>query len=186
MTVRYSNRSEPSRLLFGLVAAVVMAALSCCLLGALAALPALTTEVPPPPGPEPGQPDLTVIVLESFMNRMLAQTLPDTLSGVSELDVQPGNRLVVTTKLDLLLTDLDIVITLLFGVETGQARFTLESLEAGDYDLADLFDVNTDTLTEQMSKALQQQIVAGLGTNVELVSIVTTDDQLIIQARWVQ
>jgi hypothetical protein len=186
MTVRTSNRSGPSRLLYGLVAAVVMAALSCCLLGALAALPALTTEVPPPPTPEPGEPDLTIIVLESFMNRMLVQTLPNTLSDVAELDVQPGNRLVVTTEVDLLLTDLDIVITLVFGVEGGQARFTLESLEAGGQDFTELFDVNIDALTDQMSRALQQQIVAGLGANAELLSIVTTDDQLIIRARWVQ
>ena len=185
MTVHAGNQYGPSRLIYGLLAAVIMAAVSCCLLGALAALPALTTEVPPPPAPEPGKPDLTVIVLESFMNRMLTQALPDTLSGVAELDVQPGNRLVVTTKVDLLLAKLDIVITLAFGVEGGQARFTLESLEAGGQDFTELFDINIDALTDQISEALQQQIVAGLGADAELLSIVTTEDQLIIEARWV-
>jgi hypothetical protein len=184
MTVRASNQSGPSRLIYGVLAAVIMAAVSCCLLGALATLPALTTEVPPPPAPEPGEPDLTVIVLESFMNRMLVQTLPDTLSEVAELDIQPGNRLVVTTKLDLLLADVDIIITLVFDVEGGQARFALESLEAGGRDFTELFDINIDTLTEQMSRALERQIVAGLGANAELLSIVTTEDELIIEARW--
>ena len=180
------DRTSPMRtpILLGCVGAVVMGLLSCCVLGGLAAAPALTGSVPPPPAPDPTQQDLTIIVAEEFLNRMLTDSLPGGGSGKATMDVQPNNRLVVTAKFDLLLTELQVVTVVLLTAEAGQLQIAVESLEAGGEDLLGLLGVDGSELTGAMSGVIQEQIVAGLGEGAQILELTTNEEQIIIMARW--
>ena len=182
----YRRGPSSALILPGCISAVVMAVVSCCLLGGLAVLPAFVTEIPESPAADPAQPDLAIVVQESFLKRVVAEVLPESLAEAAELDVQAGNRFVITSRMDLLLVDLDVQITLLFGVEAGQIKFSLESLETGGYNLADLLNVNIDALTDMISQAVQDQISAGLGAEAYFLSVATTDDAIVLRARWGQ
>ncbi|NLE99468.1 MAG: hypothetical protein GX601_00670 [Anaerolineales bacterium] len=180
----YRRGLSSSLVLPGCISAIVMAVISCCLLGGLAVLPAFVTQIPEPLAADPAQPDLAVVVQESFLKRVIAEVLPESLAEAAELDVQADNRFVITSRMDLLLVDLDVQITLLFGVEAGQIKFSLESLETGGYDLAELLNINIDALTEMISQAAQDQIAAGLGAKAYFLSVTTTDDAVVLRARW--
>jgi hypothetical protein len=164
-----------------------MSALSCLALAALAVAPALTDVVPPPPAPDPARPDITVVVAESYLNRAATDALPTTVPGQAALDVQPGNRLVVTVAFDLELVELQVVIALRLAVEAGMLQVTVESIEAAGYDIIDLVDlvgVDDSALSAKLSATIQGQIEAGLGASAQLLGITTDDEHISITARW--
>lgn len=163
-----------------------MSLLSCCALTGLGMVPALTDSVPPPPPPDPAQHDIAIVVRETYVNRALTDALPGGGSGEARLDVQPDNRLVVTADFDLLLTKLQVVITIRLTAEAGLVQLTIESLEAGEQDILDLLGVDPSALTQSMSGVIQEQIEAGLGEGAQIHRIFTDDEHLTITARYVQ
>ena len=183
---RRSAATQRGPLLLGCVGALLASIISCCALTGLAMAPALGGSVPPPPAPDPARPDITILANEQFMNRMVTDALPEAIPAEAELDVQPGNRLVVRAKVDLLLTEVDVEMSILLAVQDGRVQFTVERFEAGGQDLVELLGVDADELTQTMGEAMQKQIEAGLGPGAQLMSITTDDENLIITARWVQ
>jgi hypothetical protein len=169
---------------FGCLGALLMGMFSCCLLGGLLVLPVFSGNVPAPPAADPTRPDLTVYVPESFLRRALNDALPETMSGDASFDIQPGNRLSLQATFDLLLVDIDLDATFGLQVQGGQLQFTVENLEAGGADLGELFGGSIESMTAQMSGIMQEQIEQGLGTGAQILAIETTDQALIIKARW--
>ncbi len=185
MNISRSPASDTrSLVLFGCLGALLMGLLSCCLLGALSVLPVFSGSVPAPPEANPTRQDITIIVLETFMQRSLADALPENVADRATFDIQPGNHLVFGATVNLLLIDLDIRATLRLAVEDGQMRFAIESLDAGGQELTDLFGGNLDALTSQMGQLAQEQIETGLGPGARLLAIETDEQHLIIRARW--
>jgi hypothetical protein len=183
----YRTTADRSPILLGCLGAVLMSALSCLALAALAVAPALTDVVPPPPAPDPARPDITVVVAESYLNRAATDALPTTVPGEAALDVQPGNRLVVTAAFDLELVELQVVIALRLAVEAGMLQVTVESIETAGYDIIDLVDLigaDSSALSAKLSAAIQEQIEAGLGAGAQLLGITTDDEHISITARW--
>lgn len=173
-----------SLVVFGCLGALLMSIVSCCLLGGLSVLPVFSGSVPAPPQADPARPDITIIVLESFIQRSLADALPENAADRATFDIQPGNRLVFGATVDLLLVDLDIRATLGLSVEGGQLRLRLISLDAGGQELTELFGGNLASLTDEMSRLMQEQIETGLGPGARLLAIETDEQRLIIKARW--
>lgn len=182
----HPHRATPNRspILLGCVGAMVMSILSCCALAGLAAAPALSDSVPPPPVPDPTRPDVTIIVAEPYLNRALTDSLPGTVQGKATLDVQPGNRMVVTAVFDLALTELQVVTTLRLTAEAGQVQIVVENIEAGGHDILRLLGTDSDALSQAMSAAIQEQVEAGLGKGAQIMGIVTDEERITITARW--
>jgi len=189
----YPHPATPNRspILLGCVGAVVMSMLSCCALAGLAVVPALGSSMPPlgssmppPPVPNPTRPDVTIIVAEPYLNRALTDSLPGTVQGKTTLDVQPGNRLVVTAMFDLALTEVQVVTTLHLAAEAGQIQIVVESIEAGGHDILRLLGTDSDALSQAMSAAIQEQVEAGLGKGAQVMGIVTNEERITVTARW--
>jgi hypothetical protein len=185
MRPQYRPTSDRRSLItFGCLGALVASLLSCCLLAGLAMLPIFTGTVPPPPAADATRPDITIIVPEEFLVRSLTDVLPEGLSGEATFDIQPANRMVFQGKFDLFLVELDVNAAFRLLVQGGQLQFTIESLEAGGQDFAELFGTSIESLTAQMSDLMQEQIETGLGAGAQILAIETTDQELIIEARW--
>lgn len=176
--------ADRTPILLGCVGALVMSMLSCCVLSGLAMLPALSESIPPPPVPDATRPDLTIVVEEYYLNRAVTEALPGGGAGKATLDVQPGNLLVTTAKFDLLLAEVEVVVTVRLTAEDGQVQLTLVSAEAGGEDLLELLGVDADGLTQAISGEIQRQIEAGLGEGARLLGIATDEERIIITARW--
>jgi hypothetical protein len=140
--------------------------------------------VPPPPTPDPGQEDITIIVKEAYLNRALTEALPGSVSGEATLDVRPDDLLIITTAFDLLLQDLEVTFTLRMGVEAGRLQLALESVEAGGQDILDLLGVDREALGQEMSKAIQGQVEAGLGEGAQILGVRMDEEHIIFTARW--
>ena len=180
----YRAPADRAPILLGCVGALVMSIISCCVLTGIGFAPALTASVPPSPTDDPSQRDITIHVRESFLNRAISESIPTTIPGEAEMDVQPNNRLVVTARFDLMLVKLEIVTTIILSAENGQIRIRVESVEAGGADVLGLLGVNPDEITDTMSDAIQEQLESGLGEGSQLLGIVTDEDRITIVARW--
>ena len=188
MNVRtYRAPPDSSPILIGCVGAIVMSILSCCALAGLAMAPALGDSIPPPPVADPSRPDVTIIVKESYLNRVLTGSLPTTVPGRVTLDVQPSNRLVATAVFDLALTRLQVVTVLRLTAEAGRIQVVVLSIEAGGYDLMGLISligVDGNRLGQAMSGTIQEQVEAGLGEGAQILGIGTDEERITITARW--
>ncbi|MGD2147269.1 MAG: DUF2993 domain-containing protein [Anaerolineae bacterium] len=171
-------------ILLGCLGASIMGVLSCCALVAVALSPALDGSLPPRPAPDPNQEDITIIVREAYLNRVMSESLPGPMKDAATLDVQPGGLLVVTTSVDLVLQELEVTVTLRMDVEDGELQLALESVEAGGEDILDLLGVDREALGEAMSEAIQGQVEAGLGEGAQILGITMDEEHIIITARW--
>jgi hypothetical protein len=161
-----------------------MGVLSCCALVGLAVSPALGGSLPAPPVSDPGQEDITIIVKEAYLNRVLTEALPGSVPGEATLDVRPRDRLVVTTTFDLLLQEVEATVTLRIGVASGELQLVLESVEAGGQDILDLLGLDREALGQAMSRAIQEQVEAGLGQGAQILGVTMDEERIIITARW--
>jgi hypothetical protein len=186
MSSMASNRRKPDPLpiLSGCLGALVMSLVSGFLLLLLAFGPALGGTVPAPPPDDPAQPHVTVIVGEPYINRVMAESLPGGDSTEARLDIQPDNRMVFTADVNLLLVEVNVVVTLRLTADAGQLRLELVSVEAGGSDLMELIDMDASALTDAISDAIQDQVEAGLGEGAQIMDIRTDDQHLVIVARW--
>lgn len=169
---------------FGCAAALIMSIVSFGLLAAVSVGPAFGDIVPSPPEADPTRPDITMVMHERFMNRVLVEALPESIPVVGEMDVQPGNRLVFEGEITVLIAKVPVVMTLGLGEERGEIRLAVESFEAAGYDLVELTGMDASAFTDQISGPMQGQIEAGLGPGAQIMSVATDDEQLIIEARW--
>ncbi|MGD9029700.1 MAG: hypothetical protein PVG25_07780 [Anaerolineae bacterium] len=158
--------------------------LSCCALLALAVIPALTDSLPQPPIPDHGQQDITIIVEEAYLNRLLTEVVPGSVPGEATLDVQPDDLLVINTAFDVLLQQLEVIITLRMGVEEGELQLSLESIEAGGQDILDLLGVDREALGQAIGNAIQGQVEAGLGEGARILGVRMDEEHIIITAKW--
>jgi hypothetical protein len=150
----------------------------------LAVSPALGESLSPPPVSDPSQEDITIIVDEAYLNRVLSEALPGSVPGEATLDVRPDDLLVITAVLDLLLQELEVTVVLRMGVEAGELHLALESVEAAGQDILDLLGVDREALGQAMSRAIQGQVEAGLGAGAQILGVTMDEDHIIITARW--
>ena len=181
------NRPGDARrtVLMGCLGAMVMGMLSCCVLLGLAIAPALDTTVPPPPISDPVKPDITIIVQEAYLDRMLTSALPGPLADGASLDIRGDDRLVISASFDVLLTELDVIITLRMFAQGGELQIGMEGIETGGVDVLDLLQVDREALGQRMSDAIQGQVEAGLGQGAEVLGVRMEENQIVITARWV-
>ncbi|MGC9335536.1 MAG: DUF2993 domain-containing protein [Anaerolineae bacterium] len=146
--------------------------------------PALGGALSPPPVSDPGQQDITIIVEEAYLNRALTSALPGSVPGEATLDVRPADLLVVTTHFDLLLQELEVIVTLRMGVAAGELHLALERVEAGGQDILDLLGADREALGQAMSEAIQGQLEAGLGEGARILGVRMDEEHIIITAKW--
>jgi len=168
----------------GCLGAAIVGIVSSCGLLALILAPALGGSLPGPAAPDPAAPDITIVVQEAYLDRMLTSALPASMGESADLDVRSDNRLVLTANIDLLLAKLDVVITLTMFAEDGQLQLGIESIEAAGGDLMELFDINEDSLSDMMGESIQEQIEAGLGEGATIIGVRMDEERIIITARW--
>lgn len=171
-------------LLYGCLGALLTSMLTCCCLVSFGVMPIFSGSVPPPPSMDLTRPDITIIVSETFIVRALGNALPPEMAGRATFDVQPGNRLVLQAKVNLLLIELDLRAVFRLAVENGELHLALERLDAAGQEWTEIFGSNADTLMQQIGRLMQQQIETGLGSGAQLMAIETDEQRLIIKARW--
>jgi CRP-like cAMP-binding protein len=183
-----SGRQSDARtlILAGCLGAVVVGFFACCALTGLVTAPAFRYEMPPAPVLNGSNPDITIIVQEAFLDRMLTAYLPPSLSEGATLDIQSDDRLVVSTKFNFFTQELEVVIALRTFVQSGQFQITIESVEAAGQDILDLMDVDRETLSRRMSEAVQGELEAGLGERAQVLGLRLDEDRIIITARLVE
>jgi hypothetical protein len=165
--------------------ALVTGLLSSCALLVIALAPAFSGTVLSSPGPDSGQPDLTIIVKEVYLNREMTNSLPTSVPGRVTLDVQPGNRLVATALFDLAVTRLRVVTVLRISAAAGRVQVTVQSIDAGGRELmglANLIGVTGSRLGQSMGGTIQDRLEEGLGEGAQVVEVNTDDEQLTIIA----
>lgn len=168
----------------GCLGAVIVALISSCMLVGLMVAPAFDARLPPPPGTNEAAPDISIFVQEAYLDRMLTGALPGSLGDGASLDVRRDNRLVISASADLLLAEIDVVITLSMSAENGELVLGIESIETGGQDILELLNVNLDALARSMSQMVQDQVEAGLGEGARVLGVRMEDDQMIMTARW--
>ncbi len=165
-----------------------MALLSgCCLICVvigLASAPAFGREIPPLPVVDPARPDITLFVEESYISEMLSSALPAAIGGTPRLDVQPGNRIVVTLNFSLLIVRLEVTVHTLLAVEDGQLRVRVERIETGGQDLLELIGIDQLSLGDEITGTLQRILERELGPGSRLLGIETDELRVILTARW--
>ncbi len=170
--------------LWGVVVFLLMGSLSCCGVFAIAMAPALSISVPPPPEADPQRADLTIYVGESYLNEAVSAALPGTTAGETDLDIQPGNQIVTTADFDLLITTLQVLVTARIGVEDGEVAVWVESIEAGGSDILDLLGVTGIEVGESITGSIAERIEKELGAGAQLLDITTSEEEVILTARW--
>jgi hypothetical protein len=163
-----------------------MAVLSCWAFAAVAVGPAFVDEVTTPPAADATRHDITMLMREEFLNRVLLQALPATVPVDGRLDVLPGNRLAFDGEAEVLITKVRFVMTLLLTYENGELGIAIESVEAAGHDLTSLAGLSSGLLTDALSGPLQRQVEEGLGPGADIVGISTDHEHIIIAARWTQ
>lgn len=167
--------------LLGIGAALLTGILVCCGVFMLAVGPAFGRSVPPTAPVDPTSPDLTIRVEEGYISDMLAGTLPEGTVGETVLDVQPNNRLVMTTNFRLLVLRLTIVVHSRIAVEEGQVRVYVEEVETGDQDLFTLIGIDDVTLGATFTQAIQSGLESELGPGSRLLEISTDEEAVILK-----
>jgi len=168
----------------GCLGAAIVALISSCMLVGLMVAPAFDARLPPPPNTDESVPDINIFVKEAYLDRTLTRALPGSLADGASLDVQRDNRLVISASVDLLLGEVDVVITLSMFAEAGELALGIESVETGGQDLLELLNLNLDTVARSMSAMVQDQVEAGLGEGARVLGVRMEDEQIIISARW--
>lgn len=182
MTAKQSDTR--TLVLTGCLGAIIVGVFGCCLLAGLAMAPAFRYEVPPPPVSDASHPDITVVVQEAFLDRMLTAPLPAPLSEGASLDIQGDDRLVISGRFNVLTQELEVVITLRMFVQSGRLQIAVEGVEAAGQDLLDLLNIDWETLGRRMSQAIQGEVEAGLGEGAQILGLRMDEDRIIITARW--
>lgn len=183
------NRPSPSNQLWlvGCIGALVGMVVGTCGFGLVALVAmwgqvSLQTIAPS----DSTQPDITITVQEEFFTQMMAQSLPFGWGKDLKLDVQPGNRLVLTGRLkttflgQTLETDVSALITL--NAQNGQLVVNVQEVNVSGFAVGGMGE--TFDLSKRLSAIINEQVKAGLGPNAYIMSIVTDDRQLVIRARW--
>lgn len=176
-------RRRPAWIL-ALVSFVLSCSFSVCLVMGLAALPALSATVPPAPESNLTQPDLTLFVQEAYISDMVGHVLPESVNGETTVDVQPGNVIVVATDMKLLIVRLNVLFHVGVAVADGQIQVWIERIETGGRNLLDLIGVDQFTLGQAITERIQSGLEAELGEGIRLLDITTSEDQVILTARW--
>jgi hypothetical protein len=166
------------------VAFLLMGSLSCCGVFAIAMAPALSISVPAPPEAAPQRADITIYVGESYLNEAVSAALPGTTAGETDLDIQPGNQIVTTADFDLLITTLQVLVTARIGIEDGEVAVWVESIEAGGSDILDLLGVTGIEVGESITGSIAERIEEELGAGAQLLEITTSEEEVILTARW--
>ncbi|MFP4344550.1 MAG: zinc ribbon domain-containing protein [Anaerolineales bacterium] len=166
------------------LAFLLMGAVSCFGVFATALAPALSVSIPPPPEAAPQQEDLTIYVGERYLNEAVSGALPGTVPGQAHLDVRPGNQIVSTADFNLLLTTLQVLVTARIGVEDGEVAVWVESIEAGGSDILELLGVSAIEVGESITGSIAARIEEELGEGAQLLEITTSEEEVILKARW--
>lgn len=138
--------------------------------------------------PDSTQPDITITVQEEFFTQMMAQSLPFGWGKDLKLDVQPGNRLVLSGRLkttflgQTLEADVSALITL--NAQNGQLVVNVQEVNVSGFAVGGIGETFINDLSERISAIINEQVKAGLGQNAYIMSIATDDRQLVIRARW--
>ena len=168
--------------------ALVMALLSsCCLLCAvigLAAVPALNRELPPLPVVDAAQPDITLLVEETYIGERVSSALPAAIGGSPHLDVRPDNRVVVNLNFSLLIVRLEVGVHSLLAVEDGQLRVHVERIETGGHNLLELIGIDQLSLGDEITGTIQRVLERELGAGSRLLAIRTDEQRVVLTARW--
>ncbi len=173
-----------SPLWMGCLGAVIVMLISSCVLMGLMVAPAFNAQLTPPPDVNESISDITIFVREAYLDRMLTGALPGSLADKASIDIQSNNRLVISASVDLLLTEVDVVITLSMLAEAGEIRLGIESIETGGQDILELIDFDQEALAGRMGRLIQEQVEAGLGEGARVLGVRMDGEQIIITARW--
>jgi hypothetical protein len=168
--------------------AIVVALLSgacflCAVIG-FAAAPAFGGEVQSVPVVDPNRPDITILVEEAYISDMVKTSLPASIGGAMQLDVQPGNQIVATMEFSLILIRLQVTIHSRIAVEAGQMRVGVERIETGGQNLLELIGIDQITLGDEITGAIQKVLEDELGPGSRLLAIATDENRVTLTARW--
>lgn len=131
--------------------------------------------------------DMTITVQEAYFNDLVTQSMPEGWSGDLQMDVQPGNKVAIGGKVKMTLFGQDVEGevsgTVGINAQDGLIVLSLEDVQAFGFSLGNLGEAFTDTLWQDVSTLINQQVKDGLGENAQIVSITTSDTALTVQAR---
>lgn len=144
--------------------------------------PALDVSVPTPPPLDPNAPNVTVSVVETYLNDALTRALPQGVPGEAELDVKPDGLLVIHAHFPLLLLDLHVTLSTRISLVGEQIQIRVESIETGGEELLDLIGVDEITLGENLSAALKRRLEAELGEASRILEIRTDEQHITLSA----
>jgi ribosomal protein L40E len=167
----------------GLLVCALSALCFFCAIVGLAVGSAFGDTVAALPEVDPSSPDLTLYVGEHYVGAMLDEGLPGGIETETTLDVKPNNLLVLTSRLDLLLVQPEIVITSRLFVVDGRIQIVVEDVKAGEHDIFRLIGMDGWTLGDELVGVVQSGLERELGPGSRLLDITTDENWIIIKAR---
>jgi hypothetical protein len=157
----------------------------------LLALIALTAAANPLPAraPNPSQADIVITVQEAYLAQAVAQALPPLPSGLASdvrLDLKPNNRILFLGRLrSTLLPNLEGNVSgvIYLGVTDGKLSVRFGDLSVLGFALPAIGNTLANDMVSSMDDLINDQMRAGLGQDIQITSLSSDEQQLVLQAR---
>ena len=139
--------------------------------------------------PDPARPDITITLQDALLQQMMARLLPGDAARDVTIQIQPGGVILAhgQARLGLLgqQTSVPFALAMRLSAQDGRLRVDATDVQVGnDPTLSSAARAMLGGLGDQVSQAINTQVVGGLGRDAYVMDVATDGSRLVIRARW--
>ncbi len=143
----------------------------------------------PPVKPDPSRPDIVITVQDTFIQQAVARSVPSGALKDVTVKFQTGGVVAVQGRVETTLLGQTLSapfsLTMRLMAQNGRLRVDVGKVQVADNEAVSAALQGTlEGLGDQASQMINQQLVAGLGSNAYIMDVTTNDRQMMIRARW--
>ena len=164
-----------------LLAALALAVLVMATASTGVALPAVK--------PDPARPDIVITVQDAFIKQTIVRSVPgDALKDVT-VKLQVGGVIAIQGRVEETLLGQTLSapfsLAMRLAAQSGHLRVDVSEVQvAGNQAVSAALQGVFDGLGDQASQMINQELVAGLGSDAYIMDVTTDDHRMIVRARW--
>ncbi len=139
--------------------------------------------------PDPSRPDITITIQSAFFQQMIARALPGDILRDVTVKMQPEGVVAIQgqAQADLLGQQLSMPFSLALHLSAADGRLKVAVTDlqvANSQGASAVVQAIVGSLGDQASSVINDQILAGLGSDAYIMDVSTNERALVIRARW--
>ena len=139
--------------------------------------------------PDPARPDIVITVQDAFIQQAIMRSVPAGALKDVTVEFRTGGVIAIQGRVETTLLgqtlSAPLSLTMRLAAQNGRLRVDVGKVEvAGNEAVSAALQGTLEGLGDQASQMINQQLVAGLGSNAYIMDVTTNDRQMIVRARW--